>query len=402
MSAPRRVMVVTGTRAEYGLLRSTIDAIEAHDGLEALVVVAGSHFLGPAETWREVAREREIAARVEMQRDGETGRLADGAALGRGVGGFAAAVAELRPDWALVLGDRIEAFAAAAAASVAGVGVAHVHGGDRAEGVADEAMRHAITKLAHLHLCATEASAERVRRMGEDAGAVRAVGSPAIDGLDAVAPMADARVADLFGAGARPRFVLLLHPAGLGDEAEAEAAYADAAIGACAECVGNGLVVCLAPNHDPGRDAVLARTRDACARDGRFRLVEHLERGDFLALLARLGSYPGAGEGGALVGNSSAGLIEAAALGVRCLNVGPRQRGREAPATVLTVAEDPCEAPDAGAVRDGLSRLLGGALDGLGRDHHPYGDGRAGERIAAALAGDDPGAPGRLRKRNAY
>jgi len=156
-AARRRVMVVTGSRAEFGLLEPVMHAVRGHAALDLVVVVAGSHLVAPGLTWRDVeAAGFAIVARVPMQAEGVSGRLADAAAVGRGVSGLARVYETERPEWVVVLGDRIEAFAAAAAASIAGIAVAHLHGGDRAEGIADEALRHAITKLAHLHLAATD------------------------------------------------------------------------------------------------------------------------------------------------------------------------------------------------------------------------------------------------------
>src|SRR5205814_7191599 len=117
-------------------------------------------------------------------------------ATGRGIAGFARVFEEIRPDWVVVLGDRIEAFAAASAASIGGWALAHIHGGDRAEGIADEAMRHAITKLAHLHLAATPQSGERIARMGERPAHVHVVGSPALDELGSIPALPEARYAD--------------------------------------------------------------------------------------------------------------------------------------------------------------------------------------------------------------
>ena len=180
----RRVAVVTGSRADFGLLRSTMEAISAAPELDLQVVVAGAHLLPPDETIDEVRDCFEVDAVVEMQHAGRRGRTADATATGRGVVGFTAAFDRLDPDVVLVLGDRIEAFAAAASAGIGGRLVAHVHGGDRAEGVADESMRHAITKLAHLHFPATPTSGERIRRLGEPTDSVHVVGSPAADGID--------------------------------------------------------------------------------------------------------------------------------------------------------------------------------------------------------------------------
>lgn len=149
-TARRTIAIITGTRAEFGLLRPVIDAVRKHPRLTLKLIVSGSHLLPPARTEREVAAAYPLAARVPMQHArGLRTRAADALATARGLEGFTRAFVTVRPDWVVVLGDRIEAFAAAAAASISGIGVCHIHGGDRAEGIADEAMRHAITKLAH-------------------------------------------------------------------------------------------------------------------------------------------------------------------------------------------------------------------------------------------------------------
>jgi len=368
-----RVAVVTGSRAEFGLLEPVMRAINAEAGLDLLVLVAGAHLLKPAETWREVAARWEIAATVPMQRsDQPTGRPADAAALGRGVCGFADVFVEHRPGWVVVLGDRIEAFAAASAASVGGIGVAHIHGGDRAEGVADEAMRHAITKLAHLHLAATEDSAERIVRMGEDPARVRVVGSPALDGLDAIEPMGDGAHAAL----GSPEILFLMHP--VGDAPGVERERTAGALVALAE----RRVLALAPNHDPGREGIV----EAIGASG-ARRVEHLERREFIGLCKRIAPV------GAIVGNSSAGLIEASALGLPAVNIGRRQGGRLRPNNVIDAGES------AAAVADALDRAL--HLE-RGEIQSPFGDGHAGARIAAILGAENPCDASLLRKRCAY
>lgn len=373
--------VVTGSRAEFGLLAPVMRAVRGHPRLTLQAVVAGAHFLPPAETWREVDAAFGVDARVPMQRPGATGRLADAEALGEGVAACAREFARLQPAWVVVLGDRIEAFAAAAAASVAGIMVAHLHGGDRAEGVADEAMRHAITKLAHLHLPATHESARRIVRMGEDDRRVRVAGSPAMDGLDEVRALGDSEFERL----GSPDAVFLMHPIGRGDEEEARDAAASL----------SGLrgrrVLAMAPNFDPGREGIARAIRDSGVR-----AADHLSRGVWLSLLRRLAdSEPR----GVLVGNSSAGLIEAAGLAsggsaLAAVNIGPRQAGRERAGNVIEA-----EAATAEAVEEATRLAAGLDLRGLS---HPYGDGRTGARVAAALAETGFTDPAWLRKRNAY
>jgi UDP-hydrolysing UDP-N-acetyl-D-glucosamine 2-epimerase len=370
----RRVAVVTGSRAEFGLLRPVMAAVKAHPNLELCVIAAGSHLIQPALTFRDVKAAFEVADSVPMQIAGRTGRAEDADAVGRGVSRFVRSFTGLAPDWVVVLGDRVEAFAAAAAASIGGWALAHLHGGDRAEGIADEAMRHAITKLAHLHLPATPASAERLTRMGERPEFIRTVGSPAIDDLAGFPALPDGAAAEL----GDPDTVVLLHPVGRSDEHE------EAGMTQVLSAVAGRRVLALHPNHDPGRAGVL---RALSAWGGPAR--EHLPRAVFVGVLKRL-----AARGGVLVGNSSSGLIEAAALGVRVVDVGPRQNGRERPGNVVHAASE-----SAPAIAAAVARALEITPD---PSAHPYGDGRSGARAAEALASVDPRDPRLLRKRCAY
>ncbi len=369
-----RVCVVTGSRAESGLLHPLMVAIREHPRLTLRVIAAGSHLVGARDSYSELvaAFGSDVTDAVPMQVEGRTGRLADAAALSAGIGGITACFERLAPDWVLVLGDRIEALAGASAASVAGFAVAHVHGGDRAEGVADEAMRHAITKLAHLHLAATPQSAERIRRMGERPEHVHVAGSPAIDGLAAMHPLPDALYRD-FG---EPDTLFLMHPIGRSDAEEQRAAEA------ALEAVRTRRALALHPNLDAGRDGILAALRDAERRG--VRGVPHLSRTIFVGLLKRL-----AASGGVMVGNSSAGLIEAAALGLPVVNIGRRQASRESGTNVEHADEGST------AVRSAIDRAL--TID-RGTISHPFGDGRSGERIAHLLACQDPRDPAMLRK----
>ncbi|MEO1235363.1 MAG: UDP-N-acetylglucosamine 2-epimerase [Planctomycetota bacterium] len=349
--------VVTGTRAESGLLDSVMRGIDVHPRLALQVVAAGMHLV--SGTYGGIGFP--IAAKVRMQKPDRVGRHHDAVATGRGVSVFAEAFAQLEPEVVVVLGDRIEAFAAAAAAAIGGRRVAHLHGGDRAEGVADEAMRHAVTKLAHLHFPATAQSRRRIVRMGEDPAAVFNHGSPAVDAIAAVEPAADA-----------PRVIVMQHP--VGDDDEAECRRMRATLAATSRF--DRLV--LSPNHDPGRNGIVRAIENA-----EVEAVDHLPRERFLALLkgAEL-----------LVGNSSAGLIEAAVCRTAAVNVGTRQGGREAPNSVVSCGYG--KRPVVGAINRALR------LDKR-RFRHPYGRGDTGGRIAETLA-TVAWSRVPLRKRNAY
>ena len=285
--------------------------------------------------------------------------------------GCADVFARLSPDLVLVLGDRIEAFAAASAASIAGIPLAHLHGGDRAEGVADEAMRHAISQLADLHFAATRTSGDRLRRMGQEASTIHVVGSPAVDDLDGF-PTIDDEVHRELGS---PRTVVLHH--GCGIDADREILAATAVLDAALE---HGKTLVLEPNHDPGSEAIRSQIRDRADTPG-FQTVPHLPRAVFIGLLRRVD---------ALVGNSSAGLIEAAVVGCPAVNVGPRQGGRERPESVVDV-----DRPS----KDRILEAIRSASASRGPVVHPYGEPGVGRRIASILAAQSIPVP---RKRLSY
>jgi len=363
----RRIAVLTGTRAEFGLLRTVMRHIRAHRRLELITIVTGTHLLGRVRTIDEVGADLSL----EMQREGDIGRLADAAAVARGVAALAEHLPQLNPDVVLLLGDRIEPFAAAAACAVAGIRIAHMHGGDRAEGVADESLRHAITKLAHIHLPATQQSAQRIERMGEDPQRIHVVGSPAVDELHETPTLDDATFRQL----GSPDMLVLMHPTGRSDEAEADGMQR---ILQC--CTEAGSTLVLEPNHDAGRAGIM----QAIAASG-CPSRSHLPRQQFIGLLRRVHM---------LVGNSSAGLIEAAVLGIPAVNIGTRQAGRERPDTVIDVPE---------LSEAALRRSIATARNRLNAETppHPYGDGRTGLRTAELLATLEPGMHP-IIKRNAY
>ncbi len=352
----RRVLVVTGSRAEFGLLSSTLDALHAHSAIECSLVVAGSHLIGTEPTIREVESRYAVDGLVEMQVDSEPrSRGSDGFSLARGVEGFTTLFTRHEPDIVLILGDRIEIFAAASTASLLGIRVAHIHGGDVAVGIADDSMRHATTKLSHLHLAATRLSADRILAMGERPDSVFVVGSPAIDGLDSIPTMDEAAWASL----GSPEILVQMHPTGQSDDIEH-----DQALALFESLSDAGRLVVMAPNIDPGSDGI----RRAIIKSG-LPLIEHLRRTEFIALLRRLRLF---------VGNSSAGLLECAALGVPVLDIGDRQAGRERGLNVTHV--DVVTGPE---FDQALNQAIGGSNALVDRR---FGSGDTGCNIANLLA----------------
>jgi UDP-hydrolysing UDP-N-acetyl-D-glucosamine 2-epimerase len=357
--------VITGTRAEYGLLRTVMRAIARQPGLQLQVVAAGMHLLRRfGGTAREIERDGwRIAARVPMQA-GSDAVLDQARGLARGVAGIARVLEAGRTDIVVVLGDRIEALAGALAAVTTHRVLAHIHGGDVAPGDLDDGLRHAITKLAHVHFAATRRSARRIQRLGERPEHVHVVGAP---GLDELAELLARR-----GRDERPprRGQALVVQHACGRPAAHEAGVMTTILAAVAAAGLRRRIVY--PNTDRGHSGILraiARHRRGSA-PGDVQVFRSLPRDRFLRVLL---------EADVLVGNSSCGIIEAPLAGTPAVDVGPRQAGREPGGRGVIHASESGPALRAAlacALRRGPRRVR----------RTPYGDGQAGRRIARLLA----------------
>jgi UDP-hydrolysing UDP-N-acetyl-D-glucosamine 2-epimerase len=281
---------------------------------------------------------------------------------GRAIDGLARVFAKLRPDVVMVTGDRVEAFAAATAAHLCETRVAHAHGGEIAQGQADDSLRHAITKLSHLHFVASDEAAQRVRRLGERPDAIHVVGAPGLEGITRdAATRATLRELGLID----PRLgtaVVLLHPTD--SEPMQELDRTRQLMSALLQ-VHRGRIVALYPNTDPGA-AGIVRGLEASLASDRMVLLRNLDRGLFLGLLR---------DAAVLVGNSSAGIIEAGCFGTPVVDIGPRQTGRTRGANVRHAEFDAS-----------LGRIIGQAIaHGHYRMHSPYARSGTSARIASVL-----------------
>ena len=366
----RRICVVTGTRSEYGLLKPVMSAIRGWPGLELQTIAAGMH-LSPSfgQTVDQIRKDRfKVHASVDMLFSADR-PAATAKGLGTGVMGFAQAFEQLDPDVVLVLGDRVEAFASASAAAVSNLYLGHIHGGDRSQGGHDEAMRHAITKLAHLHFVATPSSRRRVLRMGEVPERVFLVGAPGLDGILHQPLPSAARLKARYGVDpGTPYLMVVQHSV----STEPENAGAQMRETLAATRVLNLPVAIVYPNSDPGHQQIVREIERVVGR-GLGRAFRTLPRPDYLGLL----------RGAAvLVGNSSSGIIEAASFGVPVVDIGHRQAGREHACNVLHVSH--ARRAIARAVRKALTDRA--FRQKVRRAVNPYGEGHASEQICGALA----------------
>lgn len=372
----RRIVVITGSRADYGLLSVLMREIRNDPALELQVIATGAH-LSPAfgMTIREIEADGfAIAARVDMGITSDQ-RIALTAAIGRGVAGLGEALARLAPDIVVLLGDRYEILAAATSALVLGLPIAHIHGGEITEGAMDDSIRHAITKMAHIHFAAVEPYARRIVQMGEPPERVFAVGALGVDAILGHEPLASEILDRDLGVPLRdPVLLVTYHPVTLheGDEGSA----VDGLLAAL-ECFSKARVVITGVNADPGRMAIARRLGDyAARRPDRVTLHDSLGQHRYFSVMRRAA---------AVVGNSSSGVIEAPALGVPTVNIGARQQGRLKARSVI----------DCGENTDMIATAIARALDPAFRatitgQTLPYGGGGTAGRIAAVLKSVDP------------
>ena len=371
-AARRRIGVVTVGRSDYGHLRSVLDGIRRAPDLELVLFVGGMH-LAPefGQTVREIEADGvPVAERIEMLESGDTPE-AVAISTGRGVGGFARAFARRRPDLVVVLGDRFEMLAAAVAALPFALPVAHIHGGEVSEGAIDNQIRHAITKLAHLHFASADVHARRIARMGEEAWRIHAVGAPGLDRLAGLAALPREALARELGLPTEaPWLLVTFHPVTL--EFHDTASHVDELLAALEKT--DGTLVITYPNADTSGRLIIERLEEFAARHpGRCRLARNLGERHYLSLLRHADM---------MIGNSSSGLIEAPSFGLPAVNIGARQRGRLRGANVIDVA------PAREAIGRGIEGAQAPAFRARARAAaNPYGDGRAAPRIVDILRG---------------
>ena len=375
---------MTGTRADYGALRPVMRAIDGAAGLHLQVCVTGMHLLRSfGMTARVVEQDGwEGTFRVRMQA-GLDSPQEQAIGLGRGIQGMAKAFQALDTELVVVLGDRIEAMAGAEAASLSGLAVAHIHGGEVAMGQQDDAIRHAISKLAHLHLVATADSARRLIRMGEPQWRIIRAGAPALDVLYQM-PLPDAAwIANLLN-GPAPEGIVIVAQHPVSPDASAEKRHMLQTLQAVADAGLPALITW--PNSDPGHSGIVEAI-ESPPEGLAARVVRSLPHEQFLKVLLAAS---------AIVGNSSSGIIEAPAAGTPTVNIGPRQAGR---------LQDRGTTLNCSYGRRAVAAAIARAVRIKKRLHPyrctPYGDGTAARRIVESI--------GRLkidrrllRKQNSY
>ena len=365
----RRIGVVTTSRADYSHLYWPLRALAAHPDIELQVVAMGAH-LSPqfGNTLKEIEHDGfPITARIEclLSSDTDTGMAKT---IGVAILGLADALTAWRPDLLLLIADRYEMLAPAAAALAMRIPIAHIEGGEISQGAIDDHVRNALTKLAHIHFTSTETARRRVIAMGEEPWRVTHAGAPSLDHMRK-SQLLDRSALEL-KLGLRfspPTLLVAWHPVTILSDTNAEA---QAFYSALAQLPGQ--LIFVYPNSDAGGLALIERTRAMAAMRTNTHIYVNLDAVTYWSLL---------GQVDAMVGNSSSGIMEAASFALPVVNVGIRQQGRERATNIL-------DAPAStdmivAALQQALSPAFRASLRGMS---NPYGNGTAAETITRVLA----------------
>ncbi|ODS41271.1 MAG: UDP-N-acetyl-D-glucosamine 2-epimerase, UDP-hydrolysing [Candidatus Altiarchaeales archaeon WOR_SM1_79] len=366
----RKICVVTGTRAEYGILKPVMKAIKNSPTLELSVIVTGMHLAQQfGYTLREIEKDGfRINAKVDMLLDSNTG-TAMSKSIGNGIISIAQALDIIKPDIILILGDRIEPLAAVIAGAYMNIPVAHIHGGDSANAGLDEYARHAITKLAQIHFPATKESANRIVKMGEDPSNVFVVGAPGLDSIlneNLIEPteLSEKYKLELL----KPIILVIQHP--VTTEVEDAPNQIRETLEAIIELEHQTILIY--PNADAGGRKMIEVIKEY-ERYPFIKTFKSIPHKEYLSLMniTRV-----------MVGNSSGGIIEAPSFGLPVVNVGSRQEGRQRAENVIDVDYD----------KEQIKAAIKKALYDesfkrkVKKCKNPYGDGKAAVRITDILS----------------
>lgn len=371
----RKICVVTGTRAEFGLLRWLMQEIQHEPVLELQILATGMH-LSPefGMTYREIEQAGfVINAKVEMLLSADTATAVT-KSMGLGLISYADAYERLAPDLIVVLGDRFEIFAATAAAMIAGIPVAHLHGGETTEGAFDEAIRHSITKMSHLHFVAAEEYRRRVIQLGEQPERVFLVGGLGIDAINRIKLLDRETLEQSLGFKFGLRNLLItFHPVTL-DGQKSSAQQMAELLAALDELDDTHLLITM-PNADTGGRELAALVNEFASTRQNVSVHTSLGQLRYLSCMKYVD---------AVVGNSSSGLAEAPSMGIATINIGDRQKGRLTASSVINC--EPTQQSISGALNTVFDPFFRSTLESA---NNPYGSGGASEKVVEVIKNHD-------------
>lgn len=369
----RKICVVTTSRADFGLLRGLLKAIQSDSALRLQLIASGMHLaVRFGQTWRDIETGGiRIDRKINLRLTGDSS-LANVKSIGIGLNGFAEAFSKLKPEIVVLLGDRFELFAPAISALMLGIPIAHIHGGELSEGAIDDSVRHAVTKLASLHFAATETYRRRIIQMGEAPDRVFNFGAPGLDQLYGSDLLTKPQLEQELGFSLQdPIALVTYHPV------TRDAGSAEAQVQCLVAAIKTSKLkaVFTMANADAQGALINSRLQAVCAQmPGRFKWIPHLGHRRYLSCLKHFSI---------MVGNSSSGLTEAPSFRLPVVNIGDRQRGRVRAPNVIDVA---CSrAAILRGIKRATSARFRNSLHGMRNPYERFHDGRASERIKDML-----------------
>ncbi len=371
MKNKKMVFIFTTTRADYGLLRWIINRLQKSSEFESRIIVGGEHLSGAYGYTMQEILEDDVEKLIQVP---FLGGSMDATALISSVGNGLIQISQVfsanKPDFLVLLGDRYELFIMAIAGLIHRVPIIHLHSGEVTEGVIDEQVRHAITKMSHIHMVAAEFYAENVSKMGEEDWRIHIIGATGLENMKRLKLYTEEEIRGLTGVNVDvPTLVCTYHPVTL--ESEENMIWQ----------VGNLLkalskfeiqIVFTKPNAEVGSDKIVKLIEDFVAKNKNTHFFDSLGSKLYLSFLRYAK---------AVVGNSSSGIIEAPSLRIPTMNVGTRQKGRLQPESVIQTGYSVDE------ITEGLKRALHEEefLKRVKRVKNPYGDGNASEYVLRAM-----------------
>jgi GDP/UDP-N,N'-diacetylbacillosamine 2-epimerase (hydrolysing) len=359
----RKVCYISGTRADFGLMKNSLQAIDQDDELDLEVIVTGMHLLNEyGDTYQEILDlGLNIVGKVRVSLSGESGSQMS-IALGNQIIDFTKILEKDKPDLVLLLGDRGEMLAGAIVSLYLNIPIVHIHGGELS-GTVDDSVRHAISKLSHYHFTATELSKERLIKMGEVANNIFTIGAPGLDEIYNTQLIQREALLEKYGINSNSPFILFLFHPVVQQYKSVKEQLITILEGLLFD---NTQILALMPNADAG-GSVISSVLSQYTEQRKIKTVVHIERLEFLSLLS---------EADLLVGNSSSGIIEAASLGTPVINIGDRQNLRERNNNVVDVGIEKSQ------IINGINKAR--SLNKYSFDN-VYGDGKSSQRIVELL-----------------
>ena len=366
----RKICIVTGSRAEYGLLYWLIKEVKADKDLELQLIVTGMHLSSDfGLTYKEIEKEFKIDKKIDIFLSSDTS-LGITRSMGVAQTSFSKAYNELKPDIIVVLGDRYEIFSAVSSAMISKIPIAHLHGGEATEGLIDEAIRHCITKMSHLHFTATEKYSKRVMQLGEKPSRVFNVGGAGIENIKRLKLLSKEELEKSINFKLNIKNILVtFHPVTL--ENKTSKKQFKEILSSIEELEDTNIIFTKTNSDIDGRiinlmiDEYTNKNSDksiAFASMGQLNFLSALQHIDFI------------------IGNSSSGLLEAPSFKIGTINIGDRQKGRIQAKSVIDCL------PDKKNIKETIKKIYSNEFQKLLRNvKNPHGDGCASQKIVKVL-----------------